>query len=271
MRLIFCALLALSSNLSWAHKSCEDSLRHSRLNQYLARDIYERPIEIVGKKGVAVPAYTKVTRGNISHIFRHQYDPKNNRRWGAKAVAFRTYFGPIQVWFFQTGEGATGFNVHHRDLASLVAEHYGEAAYEWLSHINEMAAQFRDKLPVKKPDDFFISAQIWLDESGSKLRTASRKIKERGSNRQALEDHDVAHLLTMFQGFQLTAEMVNGELRITELEVDSALTAWQRQIGVPLDPSLQQALLDKTVESIGKSLRNFRTPTWPAGLNWLSK
>ncbi len=260
-KLIFIAALGLGSSFCFAQDPCEVELH--RVEGLVKNERTDEPVVVMGKKGKSGYMYERLTVGNANRIFRHNFDSTQPEKFGAKAVALKTILGNIEVWFFATGEGPVGNNVHHRDVLSSMSRSSTERAQQWLNSMHNMSLIYTERGRLsgqRRTFEEFLQFQYFMDTTFNRLVDASEAIRLRGINHRSRKSSAFDIMMSRAQGYQMTAEYRNGQVVITDFKIDSSITAYQEAEGLNLDSRMQNQLLKTTVSRIGKKLWPNRQP-----------
>lgn len=181
------------------HLSCSaQALQCAELFANRDRPTHLRVQSTTEDKEVAL--YRAVTSNNIGEIFKHNYQRRDLRKFGAKAVVTSLPGQPTRVYFFPTGEGKQSWNIHHVDAIT--------------SALNESQSQ--------------------------------------------------SHLVNLpyIQGYEMTAQIINGKWAIIRLDIRSTLTYFHTKM--PLRrPSREreEAMLRALISNIDEELQRFPLPS----------
>lgn len=256
---IFFALLLSSLTAGAFHSHCLDLFKQDRFNRANLPHAFAK-----GKKDQNVPLFSQIDSTNFDQIFTHQYDPSKLEVFGAKAVAYSANGSTIYVTFFPTGEGTMGWNIHHRDVLSKIIEDDSNRRFEQLVGLEKSLTQSNAPPAVKK----ILNDQ--LDRLGTyDFDNIAQRIKKRVS----YPDAEMASLaLLQAQGFQLSAQKVNGYWKIIRLDIDSSITSFQsNQTIMPLSRGWHEDLLEQVEASIDPQFKKYPQPQFPVHIRWLEE
>jgi hypothetical protein len=227
-------------------------------------------VEVQGKKGNTTDLHHRVFPSNIEQIFTHQYDKTAPHRFGAKAIAVEIQPGVLHVFFFASGKGEIGNNIHHRDALSKTIEHSESYNSQLTWKIAELFELYTQRIGTPGSDNQFQVDRV-LQKSlkrSSHIETAVADLQTRTNRGSSGYTGFSRGLIQKSQGYQFTAEIVNGQLKIVEMQIDSSITSAQISQQIEVRRSLQERLLDATLDRISPELVEFERPSFPEGLNF---
>lgn len=230
--------------------------------------------------------FSELSEDNIDTIFSFNYDGNDLNLFGAKAVAYETVSGKVEVFFFSQGIGRVGNNVHHRDVFSAILKR--EWASQEFKSYKKVLEVIAELYPMDPPEVYTAAEKIFASESPDvarhfvddvvkcgewddafipllnlpdQLDNLSEIVKKRDN--RTIEENKLFGWIFAAQGYQFSARKSKSKLILESADMDSSLTSLQKKHPSKANSDLYKKMNSKVLSLIPSNMRRFNTIELP--------